>query len=584
MRRLSIQDVAGGHQPIFNEDGQICVVFNGEIYNHKELRKSLEARGHRFRSWSDTEVLVHLYEDYGDQLVNHLRGMFAFALYDAKRKRMLLSRDRLGIKPLFYAVENGILYFASEIKALRTVVRSIYTLDIQALDAFFAYGYIPAPLTIYNNVKKLEAGHTLAIDESGLVCRKYWDVTFRDKDQLNRADWIERMDLAIRSAVESHLISDVPVGAFLSGGLDSALVSALAAPSLNYGLQTFTIGFEGRNSPLLDERRYARKLAELYRLNYGEYLVNPDFDSISTEILDAFDEPFSDDSVIPSYYVSKVAAQSLKVVLSGLGGDELFGGYQRYRGFHLSTRYQCVPSMIHHRAINPLVRSLPEPRRGGDRIDHLKRFSASALLPDAKRYAAYVTTLGIEERRLLYTPDLLEQVNFEQTEAIITNHFENCDSHDVMDKVFYTDLKTYLPDDILALSDRIGMWHSLELRVPLVDHELVEFSARMPANLKVGTGESKIMLKRFAERHIPRELIFHRKQGFEAPMGAWLKSELYDYAYNIFQNPSSGSELINQQFLQEKLLEHKKGQRKNNKLLFSAIVLLLWTERFQWTL
>jgi len=584
MRRLSIQDVSGGHQPIFNEDGSICVVFNGEIYNHLELRDALSRKGHNFRTRADTEVLVHLYEEYGDSLVDHLRGMFAFALLDKKKNRMLVARDRLGIKPLYYTQENGTFYFASEIKALREVVQSIGSLDLQALDAFFAYGYIPAPLTIYKEVKKLEPGCILDINESGVTRRQFWDLRFSDKEDLKEDEWIERVDSAIRSAVESHLISDVPVGAFLSGGVDSGLVSALAAPAMDYDLEAFTIGFEGRNSPLIDERKYARELADRYQIKYKECTVQPDFESIAMEVIDAFDEPFSDDSVIPSYYVSKVASQSVKVVLSGLGGDELFGGYQRYRGFFLSSLYQSIPGFVHRNIIDPLVQRIPEPRNGGDRIDHIKRFSAFAHLPAAQRYAGYITATGIDERRKLYGSEISEQVDFEQTEALVTDHFNRCDSDDMLDKVFYTDFKTYLPEDILALSDRISMWHSLEVRVPLVDHELVELAARMPARLKVGTREGKLVLKRLAERYIPKEMIYHRKQGFEAPMGAWLKDEMYDYANTLFNNQGAGDRLIDSGYLRNRLVEHRQGLRKNNKLLFSAIVLRLWADRFQWSL
>ncbi|MDR2876567.1 MAG: asparagine synthase (glutamine-hydrolyzing) [Chromatiales bacterium] len=584
MRRLSIQDVSGGHQPIFNEDRSIAVVFNGEIYNHIELRNELLARGHHFQTRSDTEVLVHLYEEYSETMLTRLRGMFAFAIYDLKKKTLLLARDRLGIKPLFYARHNGITYFASEIKALREALPTISNLDVQALDAYFAYGYIPAPLTIFKEVRKLEPGHAMMLTGDGKARGwKYWDVSF-SKANLSESAWIEKADAAIQSAVSSHLISDVPVGAFLSGGVDSGLVGALAAPALDYPLETFTIGFEGRAQPLLDERQYAKDLADRYGFVYREYAVRPDFESIATDVLDAFDEPFADDSVIPSYYVSKLAAESVKVVLSGLGGDELFGGYQRYIGYDLSRRYQAMPSFLHRLLIDPVLQRLPEPRSGGDRVDHLKRFSASALLPPARRYAGYVTALGVDERRALYGPALASMIDFDATEALMTDHFDRCDSSDEMDRVFYTDFKTYLPEDILALSDRISMWHSLEVRVPLIDHQLVELAATMPSTLKIKGGQGKVLLKRLAEKYLPSPMIYHRKQGFEAPMGAWLRNELYDYAKQTFADTESSGSLIRGDFLREKLQEHKLGVRKNNKLLFSSIMFLLWSKRFGWSL
>lgn len=584
MRRLSIQDVSGGHQPIFNEDRSVCVVFNGEIYNHAELRAELLARNHRFQTRSDTEVLVHLYEEYGDGMLAHLRGMFAFAIYDLRRRTLLLARDRLGIKPLFYARRSGVTYFASEIKSLREALPQIDALDVQALDAYFAYGYIPAPLTIFSGIRKLEPGHAMMINADGRTREwQYWNVTFA-KMELTESEWIERIDAAIQSAVSSHLISDVPVGAFLSGGVDSGLVGALAAPSMDYPLETFTIGFEGRAQPLLDERQYAQDLARRHGFSYREYTVHPDFESIAADVLDAFDEPFADDSVIPSYYVSSLASKSVKVVLSGLGGDELFGGYQRYIGYDLSLRYQAMPGFLHRYVIDPVLQRLPEPRSGGDRIDHLKRFSASALLPSAQRYAGYVTALSVDERRSLYGPELAEMIEFAATESLMTDHFSRCDSGDEMDRVFYTDLKTYLPEDILALSDRISMWHSLEVRVPLIDHPLVELAASMPSTFKIKGGKGKVLLKRLAEKYLPSPMIYHRKQGFEAPMGAWLRNELYDYARQTFSDHESPGALIRGAFLQEKLREHKLGMRKNNKLLFSSIMLLLWSKRFQWSL
>lgn len=584
MRRLSIQDVAGGHQPIFNEDRTVSVVFNGEIYNQRELRKELEAGGHCFRTTSDTEVLVHLYEEHGASLVDHLRGMFAFAIYDSTKRRMLLARDRLGIKPLFYAHERDTIYFASEIKALKAVSRSIGTLDVQAVDAFFAFGYIPAPLTIYKEIRKLEPGHMLTVTRTGTVSRRYWDLEFCGKEELKEDEWVERVDSAVHSAVTSHLISDVPVGAFLSGGVDSGLVSAVATSSLGYPLESFTIGFEGRSNPLIDERRHAREFATRYETVHHESAVHPDFKSVAPEILDAFDEPFADDSVIPSYYVSRAASESVKVVLSGLGGDELFGGYQRHIGFDLSRLYQHMPDVVHRHVVDPLIQRLPEPRSGGDRVDHVKRFSAAASLPAARRYAGYAMALGSAERRALYTPELAEQIDFDQTESILTNHFVNCDSDDDLDRMLYADCKTYLPEDILALSDRISMWHSLEVRVPLLDHRLVELAATIPSSLKIRRGQGKRLLKRVAERYLPHGMIHHRKQGFEAPMGAWLRNELFDTAREVFQKGGAGSALVDVGFLDEKLLEHKQGRRKNNKLLFSSMVMLLWAERKMWSL
>ena len=381
MRRLSIIDIGGGHQPIHNEDQSVWVVFNGEIYNYKELQAHLIERGHRFATNSDTEVIVHLYEEYGDRLVDHLRGMFAFALWDERRRRGLVARDRLGIKPLFYATAGGGLIFGSEIKAVLASGAVKRDLDLQAVDAFFTYTYIPAPLTIYRDVRKLEPGCLLVYESGKVTQQRYWDLDVRTVDRATGEEaWLQRFESAIDSAVSSHLVSDVPVGAFLSGGVDSSLVVALMSQHLADPVQTFTMGFEAASKALIDERPLAAKVAARYGCDYHDYSVRPDFRDIVGDIVDAFDEPFADDSVVPSYYISQFTRRHVKVALSGLGGDEIFAGYQRYSGVLLAQHYrQLMPDAIHRHIVNPVVQKLPEPAHGGDRIDHAKRFAADVL-------------------------------------------------------------------------------------------------------------------------------------------------------------------------------------------------------------
>jgi len=582
MRRLSIIDLAGGRQPIQNEDGTVWIVFNGEIYNYRELRADLSQRGHRFRTHSDTEVIVHLYEEYGDDLVHHLRGMFAFALWDKNRRRGLLVRDRLGIKPLFYAQAGGTLLFGSEIKAVLAADLVERDLEYQALDAFFTLTYIPAPLTIYRKVHKLEPGHLLTYESGRIEKRCYWDVNFSEVDQqADEQEWLERFDRAIDDAVTSHLVSDVPVGAFLSGGIDSSLVVALMSRRLDEPVQTFTMGFGGARNPLLDERPLAKILAAQYGCQFHEYAVQPDFRGIVADIVDAFDEPFADDSVIPSYYISRFTRQAVKVALSGLGGDELFAGYERYSGVLLSQYYsRLMPSSLHRRLVEPLIQRLPEPAHGGDRVDHAKRFAAAALQSPAERYLGFVSTIPSKERRQLFAAGVADQINFEATDRIITDPYERCDALDDLSRALYVDIKTYLPEDILSLSDRLSMWHSLEVRVPLVDHLLVELSARLPARYKLDWRRKKILLKQLAARHLPAKIVGHRKQGFESPMAAWLRTDLADYARDIL-GPSRLDEagLFDGGYVAAKLEEHLTGRQKNNKLLFSLIMFQEWYER-----
>ncbi len=582
MRRLSIIDLTGGRQPIQNEDGTIWIVFNGEIYNYRGLHAALMQRGHQFRTHTDTEVIVHLYEEYGDDLVHHLRGMFAFALWDARRSRGLLVRDRLGIKPLFYAQAGETLLFGSEIKAVLAANLVERDLDYQALDAFFTLTYIPPPLTIYRHVRKLEPGHLLTYESGRVEKRRYWDVDFAATDQqADDQEWLERFDQAIEDAVSSHLVSDVPLGAFLSGGIDSSLVVALMSQHLGEPVQTFTMGFGGARNPLLDERPLAKSVAAQYGCQFHEYAVQPDFRAIVGEIVAAFDEPFADDSVIPSYYVSQFTRQQAKVALSGLGGDELFAGYERYSGVWLSQYYsRLIPAWLHQGLVQPLMQHWPEPAHGGDRVNHAKRFAAAVLQSPAERYLGFVSTLTGSERRQLFAEPVARRIDFNATDRIITDLYEQCEAPDDLGKALYVDIKTYLPEDILALSDRLSMWHSLEVRVPLVDHLLVELSARLPSRYKLDWRRKKILLKQIAARRLPAEVLGHRKQGFESPMATWLRTDLAGYARDILGQGRLGKiGLFDGGYVLSKLEEHLAGHHKNNKLLFSLIMFQEWYER-----
>jgi asparagine synthase (glutamine-hydrolysing) len=582
MRRLSIIDLAGGRQPIHNEDQTVWVVFNGEIYNYRELREDLLRRGHRFETNSDTEVIVHGYEEYGDRVVDHLRGMFSFAIWDAPRRRGLLARDRLGIKPLFYSIQKDTLVFGSEIKAVLASGLVSKDLDIQALDAFLTYTYIPAPLTIYRDVRKLEPGHVLVFDQGKVEIRRYWDLDMTQVERdVSEQEWTERFNAAIESAVESHMVSDVPVGAFLSGGIDSGLVVAMMSRHMKEPVQTFTMGFGGSSAALIDERPLARQIADRYGCSFNAFDVQPDFRGIVGEIVSAFDEPFADDSVIPSYYVSQLTRQNVKVAMSGLGGDELFAGYDRYSGVYLSQYYAAaMPSCLHRGIVQPLVNRLPEQAHGGNRVDHAKRFAESALLSPSRRYLRFVSTLDAPGRGRLFRPDVAKDVDFDATDRLVTEPFEKCNAPDDLARALYADMKTYLPEDILALSDRLSMWHSLELRVPLIDHPLVELSARLPSRFKLNLRRKKILLRKIAQRHLPDAVLNHRKQGFESPMGAWLKTDLAGYAGDVLGRGRFGkSGLFNEDFVSDRLNEHATGRRKNNKLLFSLIMLQEWFER-----
>ena len=581
MRRLSIIDLAGGSQPIFNETGSIAIVFNGEIYNYRQLRDDLLRQGHHFRTDSDTEVIVHLYEQYGLEAPNYLSGMFSFAIWDSEKDAVVLGRDRLGIKPLFFAkLPEGIL-FGSEMKSLLATGLVPQDLDYQALDEFITYTNVPCPRTIYAAIRQVEPGTTLTVTMDGRTqAHRYWSVPVSVEDARPESQWIGDCEEALRAAVESHLVSDVPVGAFLSGGVDSGLMVALMADILGRPIETFTIGFGDAGSSFIDERGYARTLAERYRLNHHEIEVSPNFEEIVWDIVAAFDQPFADDSVIPSYYVSKIAAKHVKVAMTGLGGDELFAGYRRHLGLLLGEQYSRLPRFLREGLIDPLVTWLPESRNSSDFVDHLKRFSRAGGASAPVRYQDSLATMPWEQRKPLYAAGVAELVNPAMTDDVVLASFRRGATGSTLERSLRTDLETYLVDDILTLTDRLSMWHSLELRVPFLDHKFVELASRIPAGLKIRGMKQKYLLKRIAERWLPREMIYHRKQGFEAPMGRWLRGPLLPFFDSIVspKNVESAG-LFRYEEVARLRGEHVAGRRKHSKVLFSILMFHAWHQR-----
>jgi len=578
MRRLAIIDLDGGNQPIFNEDRSVAVVFNGEIYNYPALRRELERRGHHFSTHSDTEVIVHLYEDHGPECFTHLEGMFAVALWDRRRKLLVLARDPLGIKPLFIAERPDGIVFGSEIKAVLASGAIDRQLDPIAFEQYMTYTYVPQPRTIYRAVRKLAPGSLLLIDERGKrVEQQYWSPRKLMPQAQVTQGYIEHCEHLLTAAVSSHLLSDVPVGAFLSGGIDSSLVVAMAARASPKPIQSFTVGFASAGSGFLDERPYARMMAERYGLEHREINVEPDVVSIVGDISAAFDEPFADDSVIPSYYVSQVAARHVKVALTGLGGDELFGGYARYAGLGLSESYLRIPAWMRSVLVRPLVRSIPEPRSGNDSVDRLKRFVAADTGSAAERYASYLKTTDQAALQALYNTDLARSVQASPDRHHIETLFDSVPANGAVDAALRTDLETYLVDDILTLTDRLSMWHSLELRVPFLDKQLVEFVTRLPASVKVRGMKQKWLLRQIAAKWLPREILEHRKQGFESPMGMWLRGPLRGMFLDIVtQRSVADAGLFRYETITRLLDEHVRGVRKHSRLLFCALMAQLW--------
>lgn len=580
-RRLSIIDVAGGHQPLFNEDRSVCIAYNGEIYNYRELTRELQALGHRFETHSDTECIVHAYEEYGRDCVNRLRGMFAFAIWDKRSRTLFLARDRLGIKPLYLASHNGTYWFASEIKGILQQMDRPREIDPVALASFIDLTYIPAPWTIYKGIRKVEPGTTVEIDARGERVRRYWDLQFDPDHSTGEERFAAEIRQMLDRAVEMRLISEVPLGAFLSGGVDSGAIVGLMQGRENEPTATFTIGYGGETGGFLDERGYARQVAERYGCRHTEQEIVPRFEELIDEIVGSFDEPFADSSAIPSYYVSQTARRRVTVALSGLGGDELFGGYERHLGFALSRHYQRLPALIREGLVRRLVEALPERRDGHYTVNHLKRFVRAASLPTAPRYLTMVSTMSRRGYQGLFNNPAEWRHAFEESAAHLRSVVDDAPAEDPLDKIFYYDLKTYLPEDILACTDRMSMRHSLEVRVPFLDHELVELAARVPHALKIRRGRKKHILRRAVEDLLPPEVFRHRKQGFIGPMTKWLQHDLRPHVERVLSAERLDVHgLFSPGAVREILDEHFSGSNNNEKLIWSLFMFQEWHRRY----
>lgn len=573
MSRLSIIDPEHGRQPLFSEDGNVVVVCNGEIYNHAELRTELQSKGHRYKTRSDAESIVHLYEEEDLGFLDRIQGMFGLALWDQKRRRLLVARDRLGIKPLYYANDSAGLVFGSELKAVLASKRYSCTIDTSAVDAYFKLGYVPHPLSIYQEVKKLPPAHVLIHEQGRTHLRRYWDLSFEPKPVKSDNHWKEEFVSLFQETVKMHLMSDVPLGVFLSGGVDSSFVVAAIARLSDKPVQTFTIGFGGHTGGYLDERSIAKQVSRRFGTQHTEFEVQPRPEDIIDDVVEAFDEPFADDSVIPTYYLCQETSKKIKVALSGLGGDELFAGYERYLGLVLSSFFDKIPSFVNKSILGPLVDRLPELRNGHYTINHLKRFVRSAGFPPAERYQRYVSIFQNEERRSLLPgsgKSLEEEKNL--------TYFSSSES-DLLDQALNQDIKTYLPEDVLALSDRLSMWHSLELRVPFVDHKLVEFCASIPTSLKIRGREKKFLLRRAARGVLPDAVLDHRKQGFAAPMAAWLRRDLKEYvADSLSASAVARHGVLDSDYIQTLLQDHWDRRELNDRKLFSVFMFQRWLD------
>jgi asparagine synthase (glutamine-hydrolysing) len=522
MRRLSIIDLAGGHQPIANEDEKLWAVCNGEIYNYREIRADLVARGHRFRTESDVEVLLHLYEEFGERFLERVSGMFAVALWDQRRERLILARDRLGIKPLYYVEAGGVLGFASEIKSLLRLPFVKARLDRAALSEYLGFGYAVAPQTIFEGIRKLPPATMLVWGREGIRRTTYWQMPARVKSGLADAEWIERVRHELDRAVAEHMISDVPIGAFLSGGVDSSAIVALMARHSAEPVNTYSIGYSGSAAAdYYNELSFAKIVAKKFGTHHTEIPVTPNAAALLPRLLWHVEEPISDSAIVTTFLVSELAARNVKVILSGVGGDELFAGYKRYLGDFYSRRYRKIAGWIRRLILAPVAGMLPSGRQNRfmDLARYARKFVAASDLPWDQQYRAYVEIC--DRRRLgdLLSGATTERVGFDRI----------CDAERAEDdllRLMRVDSQTQLAEDLLLLTDKITMATSIECRVPFLDHGLVEVAAQVPSGLKLHRGELKYVLKRALVGIVPDEVLFREKRGFGAPMGAWLKGEL----------------------------------------------------------
>ena len=528
MRRLSIIDLTpAGHQPMSNEDGTVWIVFNGEIYNFRELRADLETKGHRFKSRTDSEVIVHLYEEMSEECVHALRGMFAFAIWDLARGRLLLARDRLGKKPLHYCVLPGAFAFASEIKALLQHPLLSRQIDPEALDCYLTFGYVPHDLSIFTGVKKLLPGHTLIWQRGTITISRYWDLaetlpTPPPKNSFPEAYYLERTHELLRESVRIRLVSDVPLGVFLSGGIDSSAIVAMMRELSHDRIDTFSIGF-GQMASSYNELDHARLVAKHFETHHHEYLLEPDIVELLPLLVRHFDEPFADSSALPTFLVSKMARQQVTVALSGIGGDEAFGGYPRYLGASLSLPYARLPGFIRNGLDRLSEKLLRETHKSRSLGGWGKRFFRGGTFPFPDRYVGWLRLFDNQQREHLYTQRFKDRLRDADPSRYHIASWGRGSGEDPLRTMFYTDLTNYLPDDLLTMGDRMSMANSLELRTPFCDHKLLEFAWHIPSSLKLKNFRLKHLLKRALREQLPPQTLRRRKQGFMVPLGQWLR-------------------------------------------------------------
>ncbi|MFB3041364.1 MAG: asparagine synthase (glutamine-hydrolyzing), partial [Candidatus Poribacteria bacterium] len=590
MRRLSIIDLQTGNQPIHNESKDIWIVCNGEIYNFHKLRAELERKGHKFYTRSDTEAIVHCYEEYGDECVSKLNGMFAFAIWDSKRRRLLLARDRLGIKPLFYTLSDGNLLFASEIKSILqdpTVKREV---NLHALHNFLSLNYIPHPDTIFKDIYKLPPGNILVCENGQVQIKAYWDMRFgmeQGKEAEHAAglskrkreeEYAEGLREQLKESVRLRLLSDVPLGVLLSGGIDSSAITALMSSLVDEPIKTFSIGFEEKS---FNELEYARIVAKQYGTDHHEMIVKPNAVELLPKLVWHFDEPFADSSAIPTYLVSKMAREHVTVVLSGEGSDEVFAGYETHAAYRAAELYSRIPRWIRKKLIRPIVHRLPVSTKKVSFDYKAKIFVDCDDFPAERRHYWWKLIFSEDAKKLLYSQEMQSREAFEDSFQEFAKYFDGTDAVDMLNKILYVDTKVYLANDILVKSDRSSMANSLELRVPMLDYKVVEFAASIPPGLKLNGFQKKYILKKAMEPLLPKQILYRKKKGFSIPASSWLRNELKDMVLE-FLSPAElkRTGYFNPDYVKELLNQHFHGLKDNSRPIWGLLTFMLWHRTF----
>jgi asparagine synthase (glutamine-hydrolysing) len=583
-RRLSIIDLKSGKQPIHNEDRKIWITFNGEIYNFKSLRGELEKRGHCFYTHTDTEVIVHLYEDYGVKCVDYLRGMFAFAIWDERTKQLFLARDRLGKKPLVYTVIDNKLIFASEIKSLLEYNQMKKEIDMQSLDLYLTYQYVPSPLSIFKNIKKLPPASILICNAAGeLKISKFWDIDYRKKLDFSNSKFkmeeiYNQINSRLEEAVNIRMISDVPLGAFLSGGVDSSAVVGMMSKFSSKPVKTFSIGFEEDD---FSELEYARTVADLFHTQHHEFIVKVRMLDVLPRIVWHYNEPFADSSCIPSYYVARETGKFVKVALNGDGGDESFGGYDRYRANKMALFFQKLPLGLRKAMWKYPVKHFPESVGKKSYLRQMKRFIQSADKPMPLPNTEWHSVFNSAQKKSLYTEEMSKKTVDWDANEYLFQIYNNAYASDFLDKIFYTDVKSYLPEDLLVKMDIATMANCLETRSPFLDHKFMEFTATLPYQWKIKGLTSKYILKKSLKGFLPNKILNRKKMGFGVPIGKWFRGELKNYlTETLLAQKSIQRGYFRKESIERLLAEHFSGRVSHTYRLWSLLVLEVWHQIF----